>query len=136
MALTKTDIVETVAREAGVSQEVALDVCNTLILAISKSLERGESVTLRGFGTFRGDPPAFTPSKTLLRSASRVSSTVEVDIPLPDPVEPTPDELAAIRRFKAEYAAGRIETVRDDEVEAEEEPTPKPRTRRTRRPRG
>ena len=111
MALTKADIVKAVAREAGVPQEVALNVCNTLMSAISTSLEHGESVVLRGFGTFRAHPPVFTPSKSLLHAASAVPNPPDIDLPMPDPVEPTPDEWAAIERFKADYAAGRIQTV-------------------------
>lgn len=51
--MIKNDLVNEVLRNTDLTQETAMEVTNTIISAIAKSLCRGESVSLRGLGTFK-----------------------------------------------------------------------------------
>lgn len=53
MSMTKADLVESVAREIGVSKKESEMVVNTFLESIIDSLNRNEGVELRGFGSFR-----------------------------------------------------------------------------------
>ena len=49
---TKKSIVETVATEHGMSHAAAERVCTTMLDEIANRLQGGQSVQIRGFGTF------------------------------------------------------------------------------------
>jgi len=51
--MTKQDLVNAAATEAGVSKRCASDCLEAFLAAITKSLTKGENVTITGFGTFR-----------------------------------------------------------------------------------
>jgi DNA-binding protein HU-beta len=51
--MTKTELIQQVAEQAGVSQAQAGKIVNATFEAISKALGNGEDVRLTGFGTFR-----------------------------------------------------------------------------------
>ena len=53
MSMTKSDLVEAVARSCEVSKKEAEIVVNTFLDCIIDSLNRDEGVELRGFGSFR-----------------------------------------------------------------------------------
>lgn len=53
VSMTKADLVESVAREIGVSKKESEMVVNTFLESIIDSLNRNEGVELRGFGSFR-----------------------------------------------------------------------------------
>ncbi len=53
MSMTKSDLVEAVARSCEVSKKDAEMVVNTFLECIVDSLNRDEGVELRGFGSFR-----------------------------------------------------------------------------------
>jgi integration host factor subunit alpha len=53
MTLTKDDIVEAVAEEAGFPKNQSVELVETLIEIIKKTLESGDHVLVSGFGTFR-----------------------------------------------------------------------------------
>jgi len=50
--LNKSDLINVVAREAGLPKAAAERVVNTFLAKIADGLSRGERVTLSGFGTF------------------------------------------------------------------------------------
>jgi len=50
--MTKMELVEAVAKTAGVTKTESQRVVDAVIESISKALERGEKVTVTGFGTF------------------------------------------------------------------------------------
>ena len=51
--MTKQDLVNAAASKAGVTKKDAAAVLEALLENITKSLKKGESVTITGFGTFR-----------------------------------------------------------------------------------
>lgn len=51
--MTKQDLVAQVAQMTGVTKKDAAAVLQAVIDVITKSLKKGDSVTLTGFGTFR-----------------------------------------------------------------------------------
>ena len=51
--MTKGDLVSGAAQAAGVTKKAAGEVLDAVLEAITKSLKKGESVTITGFGTFR-----------------------------------------------------------------------------------
>ena len=50
--MNKTELIRTVAEQAGVSNKEALTVVNTLLNVIGEELKKGEAVSITGFGTF------------------------------------------------------------------------------------
>ena len=50
--MTKTSMVEAVARNAGVTKAEGARVMEALIKSVTDALSKGEKVTLTGFGTF------------------------------------------------------------------------------------
>lgn len=51
--MTKQDLVDGAAQKVGVTKKDAQAVLDTVLELITKSLKKGESVTVTGFGTFR-----------------------------------------------------------------------------------
>ena len=51
--MTKQDLVATAAQAAGVTKKAAGEVLESVLGQITKSLKKGENVTITGFGTFR-----------------------------------------------------------------------------------
>jgi len=51
--MTKQNLVDSAAAAAGVSKRVAADVLQALVDAVTKTLKKGDSLTVTGFGTFR-----------------------------------------------------------------------------------
>ena len=51
--MTKQDLINAAASTAGVTKKAAGDILDAVIETISKSLKKGEHVTVTGFGTFR-----------------------------------------------------------------------------------
>jgi DNA-binding protein HU-beta len=51
--MTKQDLVNAAANAAGVTKKAAAEVLDAMLESITKSLKKGESVTVTGFGTFR-----------------------------------------------------------------------------------
>ncbi len=51
--MTKSDLIQSVARETGMSQAQAGKVVNQMFTTLADSLQRGEEVRITGFGTFR-----------------------------------------------------------------------------------
>lgn len=51
--MTKQDLVTSAAEKTGVTKKAAQEVLDAMLEAITKSLKKGESVTITGFGTFR-----------------------------------------------------------------------------------
>ncbi len=50
--MNKADLIEKVAGQANISKSAAGDAVNALLDSIADALQRGDSVTLIGFGTF------------------------------------------------------------------------------------
>ncbi|MFN3344725.1 MAG: HU family DNA-binding protein [Chloroherpetonaceae bacterium] len=50
--MSKADLVERIAKEAGISKAAAERSVNSFIGSVTASLKKGEPVTLIGFGTF------------------------------------------------------------------------------------
>ncbi len=50
--MSKADLVERIAKEAGISKAAAEKSVNSFISGVTASLKKGEPVTLIGFGTF------------------------------------------------------------------------------------
>jgi len=53
MNLTRDDIVEAVAEQVGFSKKQSVELVETLLELIKKTLESGEDVLVSGFGKFR-----------------------------------------------------------------------------------
>jgi len=51
--MTKQDLVAGAAQKACVTKKAAQDVLDAVLEMITKSLKKGENVTVTGFGTFR-----------------------------------------------------------------------------------
>lgn len=51
--MTKQDLVAGAAQSAGVTKKAASEVLDSILGMITKSLQKGENVTITGFGTFR-----------------------------------------------------------------------------------
>ena len=51
--MTKQDLINAAASTAGVTKKTAADVLEAVLSAITKSLQKGDTVTVTGFGTFR-----------------------------------------------------------------------------------
>ena len=51
--MTKQDLVNAAAQAAGVTKKDSAAVLDAVLATITKSLKKGESVTITGFGTFR-----------------------------------------------------------------------------------
>jgi len=52
-SMTKQDLVAAAAQKTGVTKKAAQEVLDTVLELIAKSLKKGETVTITGFGTFR-----------------------------------------------------------------------------------
>ena len=50
--MNKTEFVEAVAKEAAATKVAAAQVVNAMIKVVEKSLKKGESIQITGFGTF------------------------------------------------------------------------------------
>ena len=50
---TKSEIIELLAEECGISIRETWDIVGTILDTMSDALSRGESIELRGFGTFK-----------------------------------------------------------------------------------
>ena len=53
MSLTKDDIAETVAEELGFTKKLSVELIESLLELIKKTLESSEDVLISGFGKFR-----------------------------------------------------------------------------------
>jgi len=51
--MTKQDLVNAAATKAGVTKKASGEVLDAVLDAVTKSLKKGENVTITGFGTFR-----------------------------------------------------------------------------------
>lgn len=51
--MTKQDLVDSAAKAAGLTKKASSDVLEAVLASITKSLKKGENVTVTGFGTFR-----------------------------------------------------------------------------------
>ena len=51
--MTKQDLVNSAATAAGVTKKAAAEVLESVLESITKSLKKGDNVTITGFGTFR-----------------------------------------------------------------------------------
>jgi len=51
--MTKQDLVDAAAKTASVTKKASSDVLEAVLESITKSLKKGENVTVTGFGTFR-----------------------------------------------------------------------------------
>ena len=56
--MNKSDLIEAVAKDAGVSKVAAGNVLNAVIGAITKAVSKGDPVALIGFGTFKASKRA------------------------------------------------------------------------------
>ena len=52
MTLTKAQIVETLAKQNGYSKKLSVEMVETLLELVKRSLESGEDVLISGFGKF------------------------------------------------------------------------------------
>lgn len=50
--MNKTDLVNAIAQETGLSKVKSGEVINAFVSAVTESLKKGDKVTLVGFGTF------------------------------------------------------------------------------------
>lgn len=51
--MTKQDLINAASTKAGVTKKAASEVLEAVLESITKSLKKGENVTVTGFGTFR-----------------------------------------------------------------------------------
>lgn len=50
--MNKTDLVNSIAKQTGLSKSKSNEALNAFVAAVTESLSKGEKVTLVGFGTF------------------------------------------------------------------------------------
>ena len=50
--MNKTDLIDIIAKDAGINKRQASDAIESFMGAVAKSLRGGEKITLVGFGTF------------------------------------------------------------------------------------
>ena len=50
--MNKTELVEAIAKQAGLSKKASDDAVKAFVETVTKELKKGEKVTLIGFGTF------------------------------------------------------------------------------------
>jgi DNA-binding protein HU-beta len=89
-SMTKKDLIELVAKKAGLTNKASRDAVQTFLSAVRDSLKKGEKVVITGFGTFSvrkraarpgrnpktgakitiaaRKAPGFTPGKTLKKA--------------------------------------------------------------------
>ena len=72
--MRKSDLIDQVAQKTGVSKIDVLVTVETTLLAIQQTLAAGESVFLRGFGTF-------APKKRAAKVGRNIKRGVPVHIP-------------------------------------------------------
>jgi DNA-binding protein HU-beta len=72
--MTKSDLVQQVAKDTGLSQNQTSKIINEIFDAISESLQKGEDVRITGFGTFR-------TAETKERSGRNPRTGEEITIP-------------------------------------------------------
>lgn len=53
IAMTKQDLINSMADASGITKRAAADALDALISTVTKQLKKGESVTVTGFGTFK-----------------------------------------------------------------------------------
>lgn len=51
--MTKTDLIASMATEAGIKKSVAEKALNSFMNTVEKALKKGDKITLTGFGTFQ-----------------------------------------------------------------------------------
>ncbi len=56
--MNKTELVEVVAKEADITKAAAEKVLSAMISAVTKTVAKGDTVTLIGFGTFKSSKRA------------------------------------------------------------------------------
>lgn len=71
--MTKADLIEKMANDAGVSKSVAAKALDSLIESIVKSVKKGNKVALVGFGTF-----ALTKRKARKGRNPRTGETISI----------------------------------------------------------
>lgn len=91
--MTKADLVQEISDKTGVTREEVLSILESFMLEVKGSLQKGEEVTLRGFGGFflkhraaktarnitknttmivpEHDIPAFKPAKEFMESLKK-----------------------------------------------------------------
>jgi DNA-binding protein HU-beta len=72
--MNKTDLVNSIAKETGLSKTKTNEVVDAFVSAVSESLGKGEKVTLVGFGTF-------TTSKREARKGRNPKTGEVINIP-------------------------------------------------------
>ena len=72
--MTKTDLVEAIAEQTGMTKVDSERALSALIGVISKALGRGQSVQITGFGTFEA-------RKRAARKARNPQTGAEIDVP-------------------------------------------------------
>jgi len=72
--MSKTALVEAIAADAGLTKADAARAVDAFVAAVTKSLAKGDNVTLVGFGTFKA-------SKRAARKGINPQTGAAVDIP-------------------------------------------------------
>jgi DNA-binding protein HU-beta len=72
--MTKAELVSRIARSTGTEKAVVLSIVEALMETIKKSLEEGENVYLRGFGSF-------TVKKRAEKTARNITKNTTITIP-------------------------------------------------------
>ena len=75
--MNKSELVEVAAQEAGITKAAADKALSAIIAAVVKTVSKGESVTLVGFGTFKS-----------AKRAARTGKNPKTGAPLKIPVTP------------------------------------------------
>lgn len=75
--LTKFDLIETVAAEAGSSKVLAGHIVDSFMATIARSVQRGDKVVMRGFATFDAVPTK--PQKARTGRNPRTGEPVAID---------------------------------------------------------
>lgn len=77
--MTKTELIDVMADQANLSKKAAGDAFNALFAEISKSLSKGDSVSILGFGTFKlGQRAARTGRNPQTGEALKIKASTSV----------------------------------------------------------
>ena len=73
--MTKQDLVNAAAQSANITKKAATQILNAILETITKSLKKGNDVTITGFGTFR------ISKRSARKGVSPRNSNQEIKIP-------------------------------------------------------
>ena len=92
--MTKAELVQRISDQTGIDRESVLNVVESFMVEVKGSLQKGEEVTLRGFGGFFLKHRAAKPARNISKNTTLV--VPEHDIPA---FKPAKEFAESVRGF-------------------------------------